>query len=69
MAEQRSEVRTLMVRLMCDKCTIGEMLPTGIALMSSPPKYPHKCSNCGHEDTPTGGKRYPFTEFLQKDNE
>jgi hypothetical protein len=62
MKEKRTEVRTYVVRLMCEKCDGGEMLPTGIALMSSPPKYPHKCNKCGHEDTPRGGKRYPRTE-------
>ena len=56
MAEKRTEVRTIMVRLMCDKCGEGEMKPTGVALMSHPPQYPHKCDKCGAETTIRGGK-------------
>lgn len=35
------------IKLMCDVdgCT-GEMLPTGVTLMSYPPQYPHKCTVC-----------------------
>ena len=31
----------------CDKCKIGVMLPTGLALLTNPPKYIHKCNSCG----------------------
>lgn len=61
MREDRRQVHTYVVHLMCEKCP-GEMLPTGVALLSHPPQYPHKCSQCGHEDTPRGGKHYPHTE-------
>lgn len=43
------------------------MLPTGVALMSNPPKHPHKCNHCGHEQTPSGGKRYPFVQHEDAD--
>ena len=62
MKEKRTEVRTYVERLLCETCDGGEMLPTGIALMSLPPQYPHKCNKCGYEDTPRGGKQYPRTE-------
>ena len=61
--EKRTEVRTYQVRLMCEKCDGGEMLPTGILLTSNPAQYPHRCNKCGHEDTPRGGKSYPRTEY------
>jgi len=62
MTEKRTELRTFMVRLMCDKCSEGEMKPTGIQLSSNPPKYPHKCDKCGAETTVRGGKPYPRIE-------
>lgn len=51
MAEVRAEVKTYSITYHCSVCGIGEMLPTGIALLSSPPQYPHKCTKCGEEKT------------------
>ena len=62
MTEKRTEVRTIMVRLMCDKCGEGEMKPTGVCLTSNPPQYPHKCNKCGAEVT-VRGKTYPRAEY------
>jgi len=59
---KRTETRTFVTRLMCEKCD-GEMLPIGIALLSSPAKYPHKCNKCGCQVTPPAGKRYPYVEY------
>lgn len=63
MAEKRTEVRTFMVRLMCDKCGEGEMKQTGVQLLSNPPQYPHRCDKCGSETTIRGGKTYPRIEY------
>lgn len=57
--EIKTKVNTFLVHLMCDKCDGGEMMPTGIALLSNPPQYPHKCNKCGHQVNVTGNK-YPF---------
>lgn len=62
MKEKRIEVRTYVVRLMCDKCDGGEMLPTGVSLPSNPPQFPHKCNKCGYEGAPCIGRRYPRLE-------
>ena len=62
MAEKKTEVRTIMVRLMCDKCEGGEMKPTGLCLTSIPPQYPHKCDKCGAEVT-VHRHTYPRTEY------
>lgn len=51
MAEVRSEVKAYTVTYHCNVCGIGEMLPTGFALLSSPQQYPHKCTNCKNEMT------------------
>lgn len=32
---------------MCDKCNVGEMLPTGHNSYMPEIKIEHKCSNCG----------------------
>lgn len=62
MAEIRMEVRAVQISLICDECGTGEMIPTGVALMSSPPQYPHVCSNCGASIN-VRGKRYPFIDY------
>lgn len=46
MAELVAESKIYQVFMQCDKCG-GVMEHTGGALMSNPPKYPHKCQNCG----------------------
>lgn len=61
MREKRILVRAYMVRLMCEKCDGGEMIPTGICLPSNPALYPHKCDKCGYEES-VRGKTYPRVE-------
>jgi hypothetical protein len=49
-----TEITTVMVPVEIDKacaCLSGRMRPTGAALMSNPPKYPHVCNRCGHKET------------------
>lgn len=58
----KKRVETYKIELVCEECGIGTMLPSGMALMSSPPKYPHKCSECGHAIT-VEGATYPAFEF------
>ena len=44
-------------------CECGtEMEHTGMVYMSNPVQYPHKCPNCGYEETIVG-KSYPCIEF------
>jgi len=58
--ESRSTKEIVKVELRCDKCG-GEILPTGTALMSNPPIYPHVCTTCGN--TEQVNKIYPYTEL------
>ncbi len=46
--------------LICD-CG-GEMLPTGVSLLTKPPKNPHKCKDCGHIDNVLG-ETFPRIQF------
>lgn len=48
MSEIKREVKTFEVRYRCDKIGCeGEQVPEGYTLLSNPPKYPHKCNQCG----------------------
>lgn len=42
----------------CEKCGIGYLRPTGYALLSNPPQYPHVCTHCHHEQVL---RSYPHT--------
>jgi hypothetical protein len=58
MAEVKSIVTSYLTDMICDKCGVGEMEPTGLVLTSSPPQYQHQCNNCGNpENYPV---QYPF---------
>lgn len=51
MGEVVAEVKTLIVHMKCNKCGNGLMLKDGnIILTTDPPKYPHKCNNCGYQE-------------------
>lgn len=58
--ERRIPVKTYIVRLFCD-CG-GEMEPTGVALTSHPPRYPHRCTVCGTE-TSHHTRTFPFVNY------
>lgn len=59
--EIRKIVRTYSVDKSCDECKVGFMRATNLALLTYPPKYPHQCNKCGHEET--YHKTYPFIEY------
>lgn len=67
--EQYIPVDTYLVKHFHDDCATkggGEFLPTGMMLASNPPQYPHKCNNCGKEQT--FYKRYPFIDYKPKED-
>lgn len=45
---------------LCDACGAGFMRPTGVLLMSDPPKYPHRCTACDAHKNYT--IQFPYTE-------
>lgn len=47
MAETKTEVKTFKVEYVCDECGEETLKHEGGALLSSPPQYRHRCSNCG----------------------
>ncbi len=53
------EVQTIEVHYCCDACGKGEMMPEGVALLTDPAQYPHKCTECG--DKKTFFLIYPYT--------
>lgn len=51
MSEYYKKVKTYQVVYICDVCRRGEMKPTGMALLTAPPQYPHTCDKCGASTT------------------
>lgn len=49
----------------CDSCGEGRMLPTGIALLSYPAKYEHKCTKC--ESKQYFQETYPAIRYVDID--
>jgi hypothetical protein len=64
--EQRTEVKTIRVDLICDTCGTGEMAYTGTILMSDPPQRQYQCPEClniAH----VPGRLYPRIEYKEID--
>ena len=59
MMESRDNVQLVKVMLYCDGCG-GRMISTGSVMLTYPPKYPHKCDDCGYMETCK--KPYPYYE-------
>ena len=60
--EVESEYKVLMVHMKCDECNGGLMESVGnTALMTYPPKYPHKCNKCGCRENYT--RIYPYQKI------
>lgn len=66
--EREWAIRSVLVRRECDVCKVGAMRPTNTMLPTSPPKFPHRCSNadCGH--TETFNQTYPFVRHYHDDD-
>lgn len=56
--ETKTEVRSYKIDHSCPQCKTGLLRPTGIALLSSPMKYPHECDSCKYAETFT--VNYPY---------
>jgi hypothetical protein len=63
MKEIKLPVYNYIVRATCE-CG-GEFEPTGMVLMSNPPKYPHTCNKCGKEEIFV--KKFPHYTFEEID--
>lgn len=62
--EKRFESKTYVVKMECDKCRRGFMVYQDFAsAFTYPPKYSHKCNNCGAEAEYTS--IYPHTEVVE----
>lgn len=51
MSESKKLVNTYVIDYMCDVCSIGRVLPTGLCYPTYPPKFPHECSHCNEKYT------------------
>lgn len=60
--EKEFTVEPICIKYICDNCNEGEMRPTGINdWESSPPKFQHKCTECGAEKT--FEEKYPLIRY------
>jgi len=64
MPRVQKPLRPMHIRYICDKCEIGDYLPTGVMLMCDPPKFPHECTSCGDEVTFT--EKYPTIRYAHE---
>ena len=66
--ETRRKVRVVQIDYECPKCLdvlkdfVGKMRPTGRVLLTTPSKFPHKCTKCSHLMVFTG-KSYPYISY------
>lgn len=51
-----------MVEYQCEKCGKGTMCADGSAYLTIPPKYDHKCTNCGYTEIMT--EHYPYLSYI-----
>jgi hypothetical protein len=65
MIKVRKEVKTYMVRAMCE-CG-GEYEHQGLVLTSWPAQYPHECNRCGKMETFLS--QYPKFEYKEVEND
>ena len=60
--ETKKDLRTIEVDYECPNCEVGKLRPTGKKLLSNPPQYPHKCTECEYKET-FRGKTYPYIVY------
>lgn len=66
MPEQIFPIEVVGVDYICDNCGQGNMEPYGnVILTCDPPRIPHKCSNCGYDQSFT--ERYPAVRHQRVD--
>lgn len=62
MAEREASAHAIYVDYVCDRCGEGLMEPHGkVAYLTDPIKFPHRCTNCGHEQSFT--EKYPTIRY------
>jgi hypothetical protein len=61
--EVRIPVATVQVDYKCPKCERGFLRPTGNALMTFPPQYPHFCGNPDCDYMETFMLTYPYMDY------
>jgi len=64
MPEVKEKVDTFSIKMMCDKCGIGEMILNGDCFMGYTPfKYSHKCTNINCSNIENYIECYPKTVY------
>jgi len=65
MSEEITNVQAVKVDYRCPNCKDGYLRPTGECFPTSPPQYPHTCSNekCDYGET-MRNKTYPYIDYI-----
>jgi len=61
MRARHTPVQMVQVEILCDNCKEGSYQYTGLTLTCNPPKFTHKCSECG--DQKNFNAKYPSTGY------
>ena len=64
MTEKAKRMQAFTIDYQCDECGKGWMRATGVMLTVDPPLYPHRCTDCGHEQNMD--ICYPHIEHREK---
>ena len=60
---KRTPVTPVRVEQECTECWVGTLIPTGVNLMSNPPRFEHACTECGHKER--FSVRHPYIEYVE----
>lgn len=55
-------LRPIQIDYVCDKCQKGKYRSTGTMLLSSPPQFPHECTEC--KDSRIFWEKYPTIRYV-----
>lgn len=62
----QTEIKTIIVELICPKCELGDMeRKEENVLLSFPPQYKYVCNNCRYEENIF--ETYPYFKYKKKD--
>ena len=61
MGRKQTPLRPIQIDYHCDECEHGLMRPVGHMLMTDPPQFEHKCTECGY--LMVFNERYPTVRY------
>lgn len=65
MPEIKVEIKSYRVSYLCEKCTYGDLVFTGLVQLTDPPFYEHLCNHCGNHEAFL--KKYPAIVYSNEE--